>query len=707
MTELARGKPVAPWRIGIDVGGTFTDLVLVDANGLVWASKTPSVPANPAQGVMAAIAGMATSLGMPQDGLLGHCAQFIHGTTVATNLLLERKGAKVGLLCTAGFRDTLEIRRGYRPDMWDHRTPWQDVLVPRSLRRPVIERMNARGEVLQALDEASVREAAALFAAEGVEAVAICLLHSYANDAHELRCQEIVRSLLPGVYVTCSSEVAPVMGEFERASTAAANAYAAPRVLPYLQELAAQLKATGLKPRLLLVQSNGGAISLDQLTARPASLALSGPAAGLASLELFGRLSGTANLISIEIGGTSCDVTVVTEGRVATVDSLSINEIVIAMPSVDIHTIGTGGGTICTADGSGMIRFGPEGAGARPGPACYGRGGTLPTVTDAHLLLGHLRAGSFSGGHITLDETLAAHAMDAHMAKPLSATVPQAAAAMLRIADQNICHAIEEVSLERGLDPARYTLVAAGGAGALHAVEVARQMGMARVFVPRLAGVFCALGMCNARVRHDLVRAIGVALTAGSLGKARREAAQLAARGLALLEGDGFAARDSRLEHRVDLRYAGQQWTIGVPLAGEAEGEAEGEAVVALHAAFDALHMGLYGSSQPEAVLELVSARVAAFGLLPPMRSDAAPPGRREPPVPVAVRAAVMGPDAQALDVPVYAGASLEPGHSFLGPAIVEEQTTTLLVGAGDRASIDAFGNYVIDIRKYNTGARP
>ncbi|OZI17422.1 hypothetical protein CAL18_14920 [Bordetella genomosp. 7] len=696
MKAASASDVVAPWRIGVDVGGTFTDLVLVDARGHVFVNKTPSVPANPAVGVLNAIEEAAGQLEMSVMQLLGACTQLIHGTTVVTNLLLERKGAKIGMLCTAGFRDTLEIRRGARANMWDHRTPWGEVLVPRYLRLPVTERMAANGEVLQALDEQSVRDAAAEFAREGVDAVAICFLNAYVNDAHEARCAELLGELLPDAYVTRSSEVAPVIGEYERASTTAANAYAAPRVLPYLQALADQLKERGLRSNLLLVQSNGGAISLEQLKSRPASLALSGPAAGLASLELFGRLSNTRNVISIEIGGTSCDVTVVTDDRVATVNSMSINDIVIALPSVDIHTISTGGGTISKADGAGLIKFGPEGAGARPGPACYGRGGTLPTVTDAHLLLGHLMPGPFAGGHITLDDRLAAEAMRLALAEPLGESIDDAAAAVLQIADQNIAHAIEEVSLHRGLDPTRYTLVGAGGAGALHAVEVARLMGIPRVFVPRLAGVFCALGMCNARIRHDLVRSLGQRVDTAYLATIAEEARRLAEQGTTMLAEDGFHGTQTLIETQLDLRYAGQQWTIGLPFAGDD--------LDALHRAFDDMHLRLYGSSQPDAALEAVGVRVAAYGLLPPLQTDAEPVVPRPVAAPLARRRVHIGSSGWLDDVPVYSGATLEPGHRFSGPAVVEEQTTTLLVGEGDTVEIDAFGNYVINVRVTETG---
>ncbi|NRP76061.1 Acetophenone carboxylase gamma subunit [Ensifer psoraleae] len=340
--EASQHNLRAPWRIGIDVGGTFTDFVLIDAEDTIIPYKSPSEPSNPAVGVIRAVEGAAAFLGIPVADLLGRCSHFIHGTTVATNILLERKGAKVGLLTTLGFRDTLEIRRGYREMMWDHRTPWGDVLVRRKLRQPIVERVSASGEIVRELEEASVRSAARRLKAASVEAVAICLLHSYANPIHEQRCAEIVAEELPGVYVTISSKLAPIIGEYERVSTTVANAYVAPRVLPYLNELRNELSRRGLERDLLLIQSNGGAISLDQIGERPAALALSGPAAGLASLRFYGQTLDADHLISIEIGGTSCDVTVVSNGAVAETDAIKVGDTLISLPSTTLAPLACG-----------------------------------------------------------------------------------------------------------------------------------------------------------------------------------------------------------------------------------------------------------------------------------------------------------------------------------------------------------------------------
>ncbi|RWD41511.1 hydantoinase/oxoprolinase family protein [Mesorhizobium sp.] len=686
----------APWRIGIDVGGTFTDLVLIDADGAIFAFKSPSEPANPAVGVIRTIEGASRKLEFNVHDLLSGCSHFLHGTTVATNVLLERKGARVGLITTHGFRDTLEIRRGYREFMWDHRTPWQDVLVPRSLRLPVIERVLPDGREEQTLDPQSVAVAADVFRREGVEAVAICLLHSYANSSHERACADILAQSLPGAYITTSSSLAPILGEFERTSTTVANAYVAPKILPYLRELANELKSRGLKRDLLLVQSNGGAISLEQIGERPAALALSGPAAGLASLRHFQQITGNDNLISIEIGGTSCDVTVVNSGKVAETDTITVADTMIALPSVEIHTIGTGGGTICGVDAGGLLFVGPEGAGAKPGPACYGLGGKQPTVTDAQLMLGRLHEGSYAGGSLNLRRELAEAALHDAFESVLD-DVRVAAGAIIQLSDLNIRQAIEKVSLVRGLDPAKYVLVGAGGAGALHVADVARKLGMRRAFIPRLAGVFCAFGMCNADVRHDFISTIGAPLGNDLVSTLEQAFAALTRQGKDLLLADGFAPEEIDFERRIDLRYAGQQWTIGL-MVDELD-------PASLRSRFEAEHERLYASVQPDSVIELMTARVSAIGHLPTVR-PAAPPISERALAPIASRRTVQLTDEAEprADVPILSGVHLRPGHYFVGPAIIEEATTTILVGAGDVMEVDAFGNYHINIALPTSG---
>src|SRR3954462_4733034 len=431
----------APWRTGVDVGGTFTDMVLRDAAGAVRIFKAPSVPADPSEGVLGVLRLAAQQLDLPLTALLRDCALFVHGSTVATNTILEKKGAKVGMLTTEGFRDSLEIRRGIRENQWDHRSPFPQVLVPRYLRLPVRGRVGADGTELAPLAGEDVDAAIKVFAAEGVESVAVCLFNSFLDGAHERRVGGHLAKAWTGKWVSLSSEVMPTMGEYERGSTAVVNAYIAPKVTSYLRALDEQLRQFGLPRSLLLLQSNGGAVSVDQVAARPVMLVLSGPAAGVGALKGCSGEGEAANFISMEIGGTSCDVMVMAKGEVPVADELTIDGYHLTTPSVEIHTVGAGGGTIAWVDDAGLLHVGPQGAGARPGPAAYGLGGGQPTVTDAQLVLGRLRPGPLAGGAVHLDGALARRAVEEKLARPLGLSVEAAASGVIRLLEQNLLHA--------------------------------------------------------------------------------------------------------------------------------------------------------------------------------------------------------------------------------------------------------------------------
>ncbi|QRM32224.1 hydantoinase/oxoprolinase family protein [Microvirga sp. VF16] len=675
----------------MDVGGTFTDLVLIDADGFLLPIKSPSNPANPALGVLRAVDRCAEQLGMTAEQLLQGCSSFVHGTTVATNILLERNGANVGLLVTSGFRDTLEIRRGYRELPWDHRSPWQDVIVPRKLRIAVEERLRSDGSVVTPLDERTIYEAARIFEQNHIQSIAICFLHSYRNPAHEDRCGEILERVLPRTFISKSSSLAPILGEFERTSTAVANAYIAPKVIPYLTQLNSELRRRGLDNEMLLVQSNGGAVPVKQITEQPITLALSGPAAGLASLKLYSQIHKADNLISIEIGGTSCDVTMINGGRVAEVEALKVDDTLVALPSVDIHTIGTGGGTVCGVDNGGFLFAGPEGAGARPGPACYGLGGTRPTVTDAQLVLGRLHSGQYAGGALQLDAALATKAIDDGIGSPLGLNTIAAASAAIQLVEQNIRQAVEKVSLVRGFDPANFSLVGVGGAGPLHVAEVARRLGIRTALVPRLAGVFCALGMCTAGVRYDFVRVVGTALDDTLIISLLDGFNDLERQARSKLSESGMEFTDIEVMRSVSMRYEGQQSVIKVPF-DQAD-------VACVTRYFETLYEKQYASIQRDARVEIVYQHVTAIGGLPSsgLKARSARQGhaaqassRRQ----VYVSGALPG----VYDVPVLKGADLETGHFFDGPAVIDESTTTIVIGEGDRIEVDRYGDYIIRV---------
>jgi N-methylhydantoinase A len=497
---------------------------------------------------------------------------------------------------------------------------------------------------------------------------------------------------MPGLPVSLSHAVAPVMGEYERGSTTVVDAYIAPRVVPYLRALEARLAAEGLGPRLLLVQSNGGVATVDQVARRPVQLLLSGPAAGLGALRWFGRDIDAENLISIEVGGTSCDVTLARGGAVGMTDLLDIAGHTVVTPAVELHTVGAGGGTIARLDPAGLLVAGPQGAGARPGPACYGLGGERPTVTDCQLVLGRLKPGPYAGGAISLDPARAEAALREHVAAPLRIGLDEAAAGVLRLVEQTVQHAVERVSIERGYDPRDFVLVAAGGAGPLHGPAVARALGVGRVYVPRLAGVFCALGMCNADIRQDHVRSWladlddpedpGLARLAEAVASMRRGAEAELAR-------QGFTGAAAATEVSIDLRYPGQQWPLTVacdPLSP-----------AAIRAGFERDYRQLYGYHQAGARIETVNLRVAGVGRVPPLALRP-PPAAEAPPAPAARRPVWIDTAAGRAEAAVYDGTALRPGHRLAGPAVIEEATTTLILGAGDRLAVTGAGNYLIEI---------
>ena len=670
----------APWRIGVDVGGTFTDMVLRDAAGAVRIFKAPSVPADPSEGVLGVLRLAAKELDLPLTALLRDCALFVHGSTVATNTILEKKGARVGMLTTEGFRDSLEIRRGIRENQWDHRAPFPEVLVPRFLRLPVRGRIDRDGRELAPLQSADVDTAAKRFEEEGVEAVAVCLFNSFLDGRHERAVGAQLSKSRAGKWISLSSEIMPTMGEYERGSTAVVNAYIAPKVTSYLQSLDRQLRQLGLQHPVLMLQSNGGAVPVDNVAARPVMLVLSGPAAGVGALKGCATPGEQPNLISMEIGGTSCDVMVMAKGDVAMSDQLIIDGYHLTTPSVEIHTVGAGGGTVAWVDAAGLLHAGPHGAGARPGPAAYGLGGENPTVTDAQLVLGRLKPGPLAGGAVSLDGALARKAIETKLATPLKLSVEDAAAGVIRLLEQNLLHAVERLSIERGHNPATFTLVAAGGAGPMHGSAVARALGCKRALLPRAAGAFCAMGMLQSDIRQDYLQVF-----IADLDKVDRPALDKA---FAELES---RAGDAKIKEReLDLRYEGQQWPVRVAI-GLAFDPA------AARKAFEAEHQRLYGHIQPGGRIDITALRVIGR-----TRLDWTPPAARSPqqgaPKPKERRKVWIDPATGWRDVPVYDGADLWPGCVLTGPLLVEEKTTTAFIGPRDRLEVDARDDFLVHI---------
>jgi N-methylhydantoinase A len=677
-----------PWRIGIDIGGTFTDVVVVDAQGEIIVKKSPSIPQDPSAGMFRGMEAIANELGLSLRRLLADCSALIHGSTIATNTVLEGKAARVGLLCTVGFRDTLTIRRGIRSDPWRHRDPYPAPLVPRHLRLPVRGRMDAEGREIEPFSRDDVEEAMRQFTDAGVEAIAVCLLHAHANPDHERAAKAAVAGIDPSLPIFLSCEIAPVIGEYARGSTTVAAAAISPRVVPYLTLLGQRLAREGLSAPLLLMQSNGGLVTVTEVALNPACLLLSGPSGGVGALRWLAAATGRRELITMEMGGTSCDLILMHEGRVEMTDELEVAGYHIRIPAVDIHTVSAGGGSIARVDAGGVMTLGPDGAGSDPGPVCYGRGGRDPTDTDAQLVLGRLPAGAFAEGAISLDLGEACDAIDRKIGRPLGLDTIDAASGIVRLQGQTLVHAVEQVSVECGFDPRRFSLVAVGGAGALHAVAVARRLGCREVIVPRLAGVFCAFGMLNADIRRDGVRSFIATLSGAALADA-----EPAFRALEQEVSEAFARQHLKpgaatYERIVDVRYPGQQSCLRIPYSRDAG---------TVLTAFEAAHQALYGHVQLDSPPMIAALRVSGSIATPAIPTAPPPRAHDAQPKPHAHRGVWME-GAGVVDVPIYRGADLRPGQSIEGPCVIEEKTTTVLANAGDRLTMATSDIMVISI---------
>lgn len=680
---------VAPWRIGIDIGGTFTDVVAIDANGRIEALKSPSRPDDPTAGVMSALDALARRLDVPKKQLLGGCSMLVHGSTIATNTVLEGKGARVGLLTTKGFRDTLELRRGIREEPWNHRPAFPQVLVPRRWRLPVGGRIDKDGLELTALDESDVKAGSAAFKSAGVECIAVSFLHSYANGAHERRAMEILMADWDPDAIFCSHEISPYAGEYGRTSSTVLAAYVSRRVVPYLRSLEGILRQNGLFAPLLLIQSNGGIASVDEIARNPACLLLSGPAAQVGALKYVAATAGTDNLISLEMGGTSCDLALMEGGRVHSTDRIDIAGYLALVPSVDIHSVSAGGGSIARLDAGGMVTLGPDGAGSTPGPVCYRRGGENPTNTDAHLVLGRLAPGPFAGGTLDLDDQAARQALQRVYGDTIGLAPEAAALGIVELMDQNLRHAVEHVSAERGFDVRNFTLVAVGGAGALHASSVARSLGCSTVYIPRLAGVFCAFGMLNSDVRLDEVRTLRRPFNQSALEDLERIAHELEIGLRARLMVYGETGSHPLFSRHIDLNYLDQQSQLSV--------EWTNNNIESIIAAYEERYSLLYGHAHKHSPLMTCALRVSGSRRFPGITIQEVS-GRDYTPSASGQRRIIISRDTGAVDVNVYDGATLKPGARLVGPAVINDATTTVFIGKGDKLEVDGSNNLVVHV---------
>ena len=671
-------------RIGIDVGGTFTDLVAVDGTGRLHHAKAPSTPQDQSLGVLDGLSRLAEAMGLDRATLLARTERIVHGTTVATNALLERKGARVGLLTTEGHRDVLEMREGLKDDRYDLRQPPPEPLVPRRLRLGVRERIRADGRVEVPLDPASLEAAIARLREEKVESVAVCYLHAWRDPRHERATRAALERLLPGIPVSLSSEVLPQIKEFERLSTTVVNAYVQPALARYLGRLEERLRAAGYGGPVLVMTSHGGVATIEEIVRLAAGAVLSGPAGGIAAAQQAARMLALPDLVPFDMGGTSTDIALVRGGRASIAADRRLAGQRIALSSLDIVSIGAGGGSIARVDEGGILQVGPESAGADPGPACYGRGGVQATVTDADLLLGYLDAERFAGGRMRLDRDAAERAVG-RIARALHADLATAAAGIQRVIDTKMAEGVRLVSVRRGVDPRGFALLAFGGAAGLHVSAVARQLGMSRIVVPRLASVLSAYGMLASDLRVELARSHVAEAHALDASELRTLFAELEREGRARLSAAGFDG-PVRVHRVADMRYGEQIFEVAVdldPLPWEAP-----DLLERIAAAFHRRHEELYTYALPDRAPVLVNVRVALVGeLAAPPEEPARPAGA---PVPPRGRRSIFLDSWR--EAPVFDLETLAPGQTIDGPALVEAATTTVLLRPGDRARVTAEG---------------
>jgi N-methylhydantoinase A len=679
------------YRLTVDTGGTFSDFVYLDEDtNEISVAKLPSTPDDPSRAILAGVEVLLAKGVAPAD--IGY---FCHGTTVGTNALLEGKGVRTGLLVTHGFRGIYEVAEQCRPhgsaifDIFYDRPP---LLVPESLTGEVVERISSTGEVLTPLDEAALRISIRELRDQDPQSIAVCLLFSFLKPEHESRARAIIAEEIPGCAVSLSSDIVPQIREYYRLSTTVINAYLEPILARYIANLEQRLAQAGIAtPQKYIMQSNGGMANFAASARKAVATVLSGPAGGITASVQTCRTTGLTNLITFDMGGTSCDVALVKDGEPSVQNRGKIEGRDISLPMIDINTVSAGGGTLARVDHFGQLEVGPQSAGAVPGPACYGRGGTEPTITDCNLVLGYLGEGNFLGGRMKLDAKAAYRAIEENIAGKLKLHILDAAEGIVRIINVKMQEAIKAISTMRGHDLRDFHLLAFGGAGPLHAGAIAAELGMAGVIVPLYPGVYSAMGLLMSDVKHDYIRSKMAALSAITAGEIGNIFAELESQAKRDLRDEGFAHDSIAIERGLDMRYAGQGYEITIPC----DYPLDGQSLPRLRSRFDDSHGRMFGHTAPEEPVEIVSYRLRAIGRVPPVEL---PRHHREGrPLSAALRETRRARfSGVTLDCPVYQRERLDVGLSFAGPAIIDQLDATTLIPPGQTARVDEFRNLLI-----------
>lgn len=687
------------YRLGVDAGGTFTDFVLADGAGRMHLFKATSTPEDGTRAIADGLGQIAEALGQPVGQILANLDLCVNGTTVALNALIQHKGVKTGLICTAGHEDSLEIRLGHKEEghRYDARYPAATMLVERYLRRPIRERILSDGTVHTPLNEDDVREACERFRAEGVEAVAVSFVWSVANGAHERRAAEIVREMLPDVYVSAGLEVFPQMREYTRTSTTVVNAYLGPVLSRYVNRIERFYVENGVESPVRFYQSNGGMASPAAMTARAVNAINSGPASAPRAALFVAKPFGFRNLITVDMGGTSFDITLTRDGVTNVSKDIDFLRYRIGTPMIQVETLGAGGGSIAWIDAMGLLKVGPQSAGAMPGPACYMRGGVEPTVTDANVALGYLNAESLLGGRVKIDGKASHAAIETSIAQPLGIGVGKAAYGIYNIVNVNMINGIRRVSIERGYDPRDFVLIAAGGATSLHIAGLAREIGVKTVLVPKLASGLCAFGQLLSDVKYNYMAACPTRIDAHTaFERVERQFERLEADAVVALEREGFPRERIHVDRQLDMRYCGQVHECSVNIGSM---KVDSETIGQIRAMFDERHKQLFTYAEPESPVELVNIESTVYGVLdqPPPQTIEAGTGDVE--LAVKTRRNMIfgrGQDVETLHAPVYDGTRLGAGDVVAGPAVIEEVTTSIVLPPDWSARLDATGVYVL-----------
>ena len=686
-------------KIGIDVGGTFTDFLLAEDDGTSSIFKVLSTPRDPSIGLLNGLGEMADSKEKPLSDFIKDVDIIVHGTTVTTNAVLTYNGAKTGLLTTKGLRDALEMRRGIREEQYNNRYTNVEPLVPRYLRHPIEERLDYRGEVITEMNEDDVHAAAELFVKEGVEAVAICFMNSFSNSGHEERAARIISEAMPGKYLTISSELLPSIRFYDRISTTVLNSYVGPILRSYLLSLTEKLDVIGFEGVLLIMQSNGGVISPEIAMERAAVTLLSGPAAGPVAGIAYTSIQGYDDCITVDMGGTSFDAALIRNRTPLVTTEGEINRLRLALPMLGIVTIGAGGGSIGWLDEGGLLRMGPRSAGSLPGPVCYGRGGEQPTCTDADLVLGYLNKDYFAGGRMPLDREKAISAIRETIADRMGLSVEDAAAGMYSVINTNMASGVREVSVKRGYDPREFPLVVAGGAGPIHACEIARELEIPVIIVPKESSIFCAAGMLMSDLKHDFVRTYAVRFDRADMSVFRGIFEEMEKEGTRLLSSEHIPRERVEYRFALDLRYVKQYHEVTVPVSRE---EVESADIASMMEKFHPEHNRLYGYSLEKegTPVELINMRLSCIGRTDKPRFIQEEYSSRDPSGALKESRRVYIPSARRHErTNVYDGYGLRYGNLVDGPAIIEQVNTTTFVTPEYRMAVDRYGSYTLFLK--------